>query len=317
MNITPTNPHALPSVHAVMSYLGSLSGHGILTGQHTQTRAQEELLHIEEITGKLPALVGFELLSYSPNINYLDTDEECMTEVAGNCGTLRNAWEWAGQKGLITFTWHWFSPLSGRTKSFFAYNTDFDATLALKDGTPENRALLMDMDLMAGYLRPFCDAGIPILWRPFHEGDGNWFWWGVKGPETVKGLWRLMYDRFTGLHQLNNLIWIWNSPVPACYPGDDTVDIISRDLYPPAHEHSDHAAALQELRAFSDKIALIGEIGVLPSVEELAANKTEWVSFMTWSREFALTQDYTSNAELKKMYSHPWAVTKDRLPKLY
>ena len=90
--ITPCNPHALPCVHRMMAYLGELSGKGILTGQHTKTRGVEELHHIEQVTGKQPALLGFELLSYSPNINYLDTDEACMEEVANNYGTLRQAW---------------------------------------------------------------------------------------------------------------------------------------------------------------------------------------------------------------------------------
>lgn len=87
----PCNPNAQPCVHRMMAYLAELSGHGILTGQHTKTRGMEELHHIEKITGKQPALLGFELLSYSPNINYWDTDEECMEEVANNYGTLCQA----------------------------------------------------------------------------------------------------------------------------------------------------------------------------------------------------------------------------------
>ena len=316
---TPCNPHALPCVHRVMAYLADLTGHGIITGQHTKYRDLPELHHIERITGRQPALLGFELLSYSPNINYNDTDAECMEEVAGNYGTLRQAWEWAFQKGLITFCWHWFSPLGGRSKSFFAANTDFDATRALVDGTPENRALLADMDMMAGLLRPFCDAGVPILWRPFHEGDGDWFWWGAKGPETVKALWRLMYDRYTSRHGLNNLIWVWNSPAPACYPGDDVVDVISRDMYPPAHEHTAQAEKLSELQQLTAqrKIALIGEIGPIPSAEALAAARSAWVSYMTWCGEFCTSEDYTSNEVLRAMYHSPWAITKDRLPELY
>ena len=316
---TPSNPNALPCVHRMMAYLGELTGKGILTGQHTKTRGQEELHHIEQITGKQPALLGFELLSYSPNINYLDTDEECMEEVAGNYGTLRQAWEWAAQKGVVTFTWHWFSPLGGRSKAFYTANTNFDASLALVDGTPENRALLSDMDMMAGLLRPFCDAGVPILWRPFHESEGTWFWWGAKGPETVKGLWRLMYDRFTNLHRLNNLIWVWNAPVPACYPGDDVVDVISRDMYPPAHAHGAHVEKLEELRRITSqpKIALIGEIGTIPSAQALADEKAGWVSYMTWCDGFCLSEDFTDNDALRAMYSHPWAVTKDCLPELY
>ena len=315
----PCNPNALPCVHRMMAYLGELSGKGILTGQHTKTRGMEELRHIEEITGKQPALLGFELLAYSPNINYWDTDDECLEEVEGNYGTLQNAWEWAAKKGIVTLTWHWFSPLGGRSKAFYARNTEFDASKALADGTPENRALLSDMDVMAGLLRPFCQAGVPILWRPFHEGDGDWFWWGAKGAETVKDLWRLMVERFTQKHQLNNLIWVWNSPVPECYPGDDVVDIISCDMYPPAHQHTAQLDKLAQVKSITQqpKIALIGEIGTLPSAEALAQEKAEWVSYMTWCNDFCLTEDFTTNEALREMYEHPWAVTKEKLPELY
>lgn len=315
----PCNPNALPCVHRMMAYLGELSGKGILTGQHTKTRGMEELRHIEEITGKQPALLGFELLAYSPNINYWDTDDECLEEVEGNYGTLQNAWEWAAKKGIVTLTWHWFSPLGGRSKAFYARNTEFDASKALADGTPENRALLSDMDVMAGLLRPFCQEGVPILWRPFHEGDGDWFWWGAKGAETVKGLWRLMVERFTQKHQLNNLIWVWNSPVPECYPGDDVVDIISCDMYPPAHQHTAQLDKLAQVKSITQqpKIALIGEIGTLPSAEALAQEKAEWVSYMTWCNDFCLTEDFTTNEALREMYEHPWAVTKEKLPELY
>ena len=316
---TPVNPNAQPCVHRMLTYLAQLSGNGILTGQHTKTRGMEELHHIEAVTGRQPALLGFELLSYSPNINYLDTDEECMEEVCGNYGTLRQAWEWAAQKGVVTLTWHWFSPLGGRGKAFYTKETDFDATRALVEGTPENKALLSDMDMMAALLRPFRDAGVPILWRPFHEGDGDWFWWGAKGPETLKGLWRLMYDRYTNLHGLDNLIWVWNSPVPDCYPGDDVVDIISRDMYPPAHQHTAQSEKLVELRNITrqEKIALIGEIGTIPSAEALAAEQSGWVSYMTWCGAFCTSEEFTTNEALRAMYNHPWAITKDKLPELY
>ena len=98
----PVNPNAQQGVKNGMAYLAEISGYKIITGQHTQSMAQEEMHHIKAITGKLPALLGFELLSYSTNINYLDTDDECMEEVCGNYGTLRQAWEWAAQKGVLT-----------------------------------------------------------------------------------------------------------------------------------------------------------------------------------------------------------------------
>ncbi len=316
---TPVNPNAQAEVRKVMKYLSDVTYRHMITGQHTQTMAQEELHYIEQMTGKQPALLGFELLSYSPNINYFDTDDECMKEVEENFGTLEKAWEWAKQKGLITFTWHWFSPLGGRSKAFFSYNTDFDAAKAVIEGNPENTALLADMDVMAGILRPFCNKHVPILWRPFHEGDGNWFWWGVKGAETLKKLWRIMFDRFTKVHHLDNLIWVWNSPVPECYPGDDVVDVISCDMYPPEHEHTSQAEKYNKLVRITEqkKIALIGETGTLPSVKDVVAEGIGWASYMTWSHEFCMSEKFSTSEVLKEMYESPYAITKERLPVLY
>lgn len=315
----PADPNARECVRNVMKYLSDISYNKIITGQHTQTMAMEELFHIKKITGREPALLGFELLSYSPNINFLDTDEECMTEVGENFGTLKRAWEWADQKGLITFTWHWFSPLGGRSKSFFTDNTDFDARKAVIEGTPENKALLSDMDMMAGVLRPFCDKGIPILWRPFHEGDGKWFWWGAKGADTLKKLYRIMFERYTKLHGLNNLIWVWNAPVPECYPGDDAVDIISVDIYPEKHVHTACAEEYNKLVKITEqpKITIIGEIGSLPDANAAHDKGIGWASFMAWSKVFCLTEEFNSFDYLKEIYESPYSITKETLPKLY
>lgn len=316
---TPCNPDAQEGVNNVMKYLSDITYHKVVTGQHTQSMGQEELHHIRKITGKQPALLGFELLSYSPNINYLDTDEACMTEVLENYGTLKRAWEWAEAKGLITFTWHWFSPLGGRSKSFFSENTDFDASKAVVEGTAENRAFLSDLDTMAGILRPFCEKQIPILWRPFHEGEGGWFWWGAQGADTVKKLYRIMQERYTNLHKLNNLIWVWNAPGVEYYPGDDVVDIISRDMYPPAHCHTSRKEEYDELVKITDqkKIVLIGEIGCLPSLSAIVEEGAGWASYMTWSHEFCLGEEFSSYEALRETYNSPYAVTKENLPVLY
>lgn len=316
---TPVNPQAQPGARNVLRYLAEISGDKIITGQHTLTMAQEELHHIEQITGKQPALLGFELLSYSPNINYLDTDEACMTEVVNNFGTLKRAWEWAACKGLITLTWHWFSPLGGHSKAFYTANTDFDAARATTEGTPEYEALISDMDAMAAHLKPFCRAGVPILWRPFHEGEGRWFWWGAQGPEPLKKLWRIMYDRYVNHHHLHNLLWVWNAPLPECYPGDDVVDIISRDMYPEKHCHTSQQEKYEDLLRITPahKVALIGETGTLPDPEAIHLQQVGWASYMTWSQVFCLSEEFNTFDMLRQVYQSPYAVTKDRLPELY
>jgi mannan endo-1,4-beta-mannosidase len=318
--ITPVNPRASKEVTSLMEYLGQVSGNGIITGQHTQTTVQPELEYIQKVTGKLPALCGFELLGYSPNVDFENSDEECLKEVNENIGTLENAMDWAvNRKGLVTFTWHWFSPLGGCHKSFYTQHTDFNPEKALIEGSPENAALISDMDFMAEKLKAFRDKNIPILWRPFHEADGKWFWWGSKSFEASKQLFRLMYDRYTNHHDLNNLIWVWNSPDPRNYPGDDVVDIISRDLYPQKHTHTDLKKEYDELINIttSNKLAALGEIGTLPSVDQLSETRVPWCWYMTWSKVFCIGEEWNSNEELNKLYNSDYAITLDKLPQLY
>ncbi|MCL2637612.1 MAG: glycoside hydrolase family 26 protein [Oscillospiraceae bacterium] len=318
--IKPCNPESLPCVQSVLDYFARLEANGIILGQHTQTIPQEELARIHEITGKLPALCGFELLAYSPNINKNTLDDDhCIHEINANENTLQTAFEWAEKHGLITFTWHWFSPLYGNNKSFYARNTDFDARKAVIAGTPENTALLSDMDAIAEILAEFRDKNIPILWRPFHEADGDWFWWGKHGADTAKKLWLIMFDRYVNLYKLNNLIWVWNAPLREYYPGDEYCDIISRDIYPKEHEHTDLAEKYHELMKITDihKPSAIGEIGSIPSIEMLSKTRIPWLWFMMWSGEFALSEKHTTGEEFIKAYNHDYAVTLDKLPKLY
>ena len=319
MITTPCDKKAIPEVTRVLEYLSSVEGKNILTGQHTQSMGMEETNYIEKITGKLPAVCGFELLAYSPNINWEDADEACLSEVREATGTLEKAYEWAERKGLLTFTWHWFSPLGGRDKSFYTENTDFDGTKALQEGTEEYLAMCHDLDVMAELLRGFQEKQIPVLWRPFHEAEGAWFWWGAKGPETAKELYRFMFRYFTEKKGIHNLIWVWNSPLKEGYVGDEYCDIISRDIYPPAHAHSDFADYWKELRQITDtqKGAALGEVGIIPEPDVLSESHIPWLWYMTWSHDFCLTDKFNDKEMLCKLYKHPVAVTLDRLPVLY
>ena len=317
---TPVNKNASLEVKKVLEYLSSVSGKGLITGQHTQTMIQKELKYIENVTGKLPALCGFEMLAYSPNINYEDASEECLIEVEENKNTLEKAFEWAKKyHGLVTLTWHWFSPIGGKDKSFYAKNTDFDASKAIIAGTEENIALIADMDKIAVYLKEFEKQNIPIIWRPFHESDGTWFWWGAKGCEPARELYAIMYDRYTNFHKLNNLIWVWNSRIKDGYVGDQIADIISIDLYPEAHEYKDFSEEYDTLMNLTneDKITALAEVGVVPDIEKLSENNIPWSWFMIWSNEFCDTEQFTTKEILKKTYLSDYAITLEKLPKLF
>ncbi len=314
----PVNKNATAEVIAVLQYLDSIKGKGVITGQHTQTMLQKELAYIEEATGKLPAMCGFELLAYSPNINYDSCDEAALTEIYENRGTLQKAYEWAERGGLLTFTWHWYSPIGGKDKSFFTCNTDFDASKVLVEGTAERAAFFSDLDVMAELLQGFKDKHIPILWRPFHESEGTWFWWSAKGMDTARELYRLMFRYYTEEKQLDNLIWVWNNPRPEGYVGDEYCDILTADFYPPAHQHTAMKPQFDALTEVTiAKPRAIGELGTFPSIAEMSEQGAEWLWFMIWSNEYCASEQYCTNEVLREQYSHPYAITLDKLPKLY
>ena len=306
------NPNASERAKKLLNYLSETAGKAIITGQHTQTNPMEEIVYIREKTGKEPLLRGFEMLAYSPNINYADATEPCLTEVYENRGTMETALNWAKETdGIVTLTFHWFSPLGGHDKSFYAKNTDFDAKQILVEGTPERAAFYHDLDVIAAELQKFRDADIPILWRPFHEADGEWFWWGAKGAVVAMKLYRLMFDYFVNAKELDNLLWVWNCPIAEAYPGDDFVDIVSVDIYLQKYEKTDYREQYEQLvQATSrNKTAALGEVGYLPDIELLAQSHTPWAYFMTWSKEFCIGEQYNTTDCLKSMYDSSYAIS--------
>lgn len=315
---TPCVKNATSEVKSVLEFLHEISGKAIITGQHTQTVLQEELLYIRHVTKKMPALLGFELLSYSGNINYSDASDECLTEIYENKNTISKAYEWAEKRGLITFTWHWFSPLGGRDKSFYTENTSFDPHGVLIEGTNERRAFYRDLDEMAKILDGFKKRNIPVIWRPFHEAEGEWFWWGSQGPVIAAKLYKLMFNYFTQEKELNNLIWVWNCPLKESYVGDDYCDIISRDVYLEPHSLSNYEKERRELSLItdSDKIMALAEVGTYPDINALKEACSSWAYYMLWSKEFC-SDKYNDDKVLKELYNSDYAITLDKLPKLY
>ncbi len=311
MTQIPVNPNATENAKNLLTLLCDTAGKAIITGQHTQTNYMEETVYIHEKTGRYPKLRGFELLSYSPNINYEGASFECLKEIYDNRGTLDSAMKWAKETGgILTFTFHWFSPLGGSDKSFYAEHTDFDPTLILTEGTPERKAFYHDMDVIASLLKPFLEEDIPILWRPFHESEGTWFWWGSKGPGVACELYRLMYEHFTVMHHLDNLLWVWNCPLKEAYPGDEYVDVVSRDIYLPEYRSTDYGEEYRELVANTskNKVAALAEIGYLPDLALLEGSRVPWAYFMTWSREFIIGEQYNTVSRLREVYGSTYAV---------
>lgn len=309
---TPVNKNASKEARELLSYLESVAGKQLISGQHTQTVPMEEIEYIKEVTGKEPKLRGFELLAYSPNINYDDASEPCLTEVYENRNTAEEALKWGKETdGIVTFSFHWFSPLGGRDKSFYSEHTDFDPEQVLIEGTPERAAFYHDLDEIAKLLKPFCDEHIPVLWRPFHESDGTWFWWGRKGPKVACELYKLVYDLYVNTYHLDNLLWVWNCRLKEGYPGDEYVDVISVDIYLENYYKTDYKKEYEDLirETTSNKVAALAEIGYLPEIDIISETKIPFAYFMTWSKEFCIGEQYNSKDSMRRLYQNPYVIT--------
>ena len=309
------DPDASPNAKRLMEYLGSVYGKKMLTSQHTKDFPMKEVEHIVSVTGKKPAILGFELLGYSPNIQWNTSDEGTTTEAKNNLGTIQCAVDWAEKEGgIVAYCWHWFSPMKGNNKAFYTEHTDFDARLAVTPGTPEYDAAIRDIDIISQHLKVFADKDIPILWRPLHEADGGWFWWGAKGAEACKKLWKLMYDRMVNVHQLHNLIWVWNSQEPDWYPGQDCVDIIGADLYTkPGNTGCCKCDFDASRRLPGNKMIALTECGVNPDAENAVKRGAPWLWAMTWCGGFVTGGEWNTPEQYKKLYQSDYAVTLEDL----
>ena len=151
------------------------------------------------------------------------------------------------------------------------------------------------------------------MWRPFHEAEGTWFWWGRRGPQTASELYKLMFRYFTKHHHLHNLLWVWNCPLREGYPGDEYVDIISMDIYLKEFRPADYAAEYESLRAQTtrSKVAALAEVGYMPDIKMLSESRVPWAYYMTWSKEFCIGEQYNSAETLRAMYGSEYAVVND------
>lgn len=311
VSVSPINPNITPEAQALLEFLAANFGKRIIAGQQEYDgRLMRDISYIEKVTGKEPALLGLDLMDYSPS----------RVERGAVSRTVEAALEWHERGGIVALTWHWNAPTGLEVNNrewwsgFYTEATSFDLEKALSSpDSEEYQLLLRDIDAIAVQLQRLQDAGVPILWRPLHEAEGGWFWWGAKGPGPAIELWKLLYHRLTDQHQIHNLIWVWNSISPEWYPGDDYVDIVSCDVYTQPHSYGPYAAEFESLFELGKrpKIVALAENGGVPDPDMAELYGALWSWFMTWDGE--ILRNWNSSEQLKKVYNHPLVITLDEL----
>lgn len=296
MRKTLSDPKATEQARKLYEYLCSIEGKGILAGQQecpAEHKTGSEMRYLKAVTGTLPAIRG---------MDYIHNDFDRVN---------RRAKDWHKQGGIVSICYHWGTPPDG-----IGYRSSLgtvDLETLITSGTELHDALLSGMDRVAEALKQLQNARVPVLWRPFHEFDGGWFWWGKGGGDVFIRLWRLMYDRFVHHHGLHNLIWVlgYDGEVKdGWYPGDDYVDIVGADTY----KESVPVSMYHRLEdAFGNRfLKAYHECGPIPEPDELTENNRNWIWFLTWHTIHIRKQN--SKEKVRRIYQHPYVITLDKLP---
>ena len=278
----PVNKGASPEAQRLLAYLYEIDDDHTLAGQHNFNHEMSRYTSkAQEIGGRFPAIWGTDFSwSGSQDPGQKIVDEAIEKHKAGVIVTLM----WHAGRPMDEPPFRWSESIQGEI-------SEDEWHELTTPGTPLHARWRDQIDQIAVYLKQLRDANVPVLWRPYHEMNGVWFWWGdKKGEEGYAKLWRLLYDRYVNFHQLNNLIWVWNANAPRdipkdeayaynhYYPGHDYVDVLATDVYNFDYEQKDY----QELLSLAEgKVIALGQVGELPRIEILAA-QPKWAWFMVW-----------------------------------
>ncbi len=253
----------------------------------------ETFSDVKQITGSHPAVLG------SDFHYYLEKDD---TER----GYHTDAVKWAYQQGhVITFDWH----ISARGTTSYEYtsaNDDLVPNIVNSADVSGDRAwLFAELDKIITIINEELvvdNDTIPIVFRPWHEMNGGWFWWGSNGATAAeyKELYQLTVDYMKERTRSVLFCWSPNSPFNASrYPGDDYVDIVGVDAYEVSvgslRTEVGNMVSFAELQG---KIAIFSETGdrnsdatagnywkdvILPGITEDPSGKAKRIAWvLTW-----------------------------------
>ncbi len=313
--IEPANPKANAKARAILNYLEKLPSRPdkrVLSGQFTDSGQSANLRLMSEAhdkTGHWPAIVGLDYADFRTGGLHTKTVNRFATEY----------WK---QGGLVTISAHLYNP--ARAGGGGLRDQGVDLNKLLTPGDEAHVRWMQELDIMAAGLQELQQSGVVVLWRPFHEMNGGWFWWGAKDPAAFIKLWRHMFDYFTTTKKLDNLLWVYGpnhgSKTAAYYAGDRYVDIVGLDAYTdfvdPAHiKGYDEVIALGKPFAFTEfgphgSQNPPGDYDYRRFIDGITKNFPKTTFFLAWHARWSIAR----NNNGKELLEHPWVVNRGELP---
>jgi mannan endo-1,4-beta-mannosidase len=229
---------------------------------------------IRDVTGSFPGVYGwdFEAIPRSDSEKTRDALPRLVREAYA-------------RGGINTLSWHHSNPVTDR--SF--YDTTVAVRFVLPGGEYHEKYLRV-LDTLAAYSSQFVgDDGnpIPIIFRPYHELDGSWFWWGKRfcTPEEFVALWRMTVDYLRLSKGIRNYLYAFSTDrwfdtqaeYLERYPGDAYVDIVGMDDYFDFTPKGDSVElATKKLRVISEVARERGKVAAFTETGSLFVRDSTW-----------------------------------------
>ncbi len=313
----PANPKANAATRIVLNYFHEVSsrteGKRILSGQFSDfgNGANFRIMErIHEKTGHWPALIG---------VDYADFPRGNLTTKVPN----QVAIDYWKKGGLVTVMAHLYNPANPNGGGL----RDKGVKLAdlLNEGTDTHKRWMQELDLAAEGLLELKQAGVVVLWRPFHEMNGGWFWWGDQDFATFIQVWRHMFHYFSVRKGLDNLLWVYGpnhgQNTAKYYAGDNYVDIVGLDAYTDFID-PEHIKGYKEIASLPKPFGFTefgpygsrnppGDYDYRRFLEGIRKNFPKSCFFMSWNAKWSLA----TNQFTRELLESPPILNREDLPK--
>jgi mannan endo-1,4-beta-mannosidase len=293
---------------------------------------------VKDVTGSYPAVFGWDVSKLGRPFNIDSVNFEDMKR------WIKKVYQMGG---INTISWHMDNPVTGGD----AWDKT-PAVHAILPGGNKHDFYKKRLDLFAEFIKELQTVGgvpIPVIFRPFHELTGNWFWWG-KGnctKDDFVALWRFTVDYLENVKGVHQLLYCYSTDkfnskeqYLEFYPGDDYVDILAVDDYQNVKSVKGRKKLVYELKTVVElagskgKIAALSETGLesipvsnwftgilLPGIKADETGKC--IAYvLVWrnarpEHHYAPYPGHPAAADFVKFRDDPYTLFLDDLPDMY
>lgn len=289
----PVDPQLNTPTRSLFASLHQASGRFAMFGHQNETSnviGTNTDSDVHAVTGTYPALWGNDLSGVERD-ETTNIDGFSMDDIRAELLRAYN------MGAAVTMSWHSANPI---TLGGYGHNMAPGSVAAVLPGGARHERFLEWLDRVAAFLSSVVDdasgESVPIIFRPFHEHTGDWFWWCTGSParptdttpEQFIALWRMTVEYLRDVRGLHNVLYAYSpdrsridmSSDATCeagylyaYPGDDYVDVLGFDDYwdiAPAE-----AQAEQPHERHNDLITILSVVGRLARERGKLAAATE------------------------------------------